>query len=290
MRPALPVLKAKCVMEKKMKIPHLLLSVLAVAAVLYTVHIATHSGFNFGILLVELITLCLVAWACFFERVNLFLATVPGRVLLAVLAVGAAVCIGVLSFLLYTAHGSPPSGSERVMVVLGCGLRGDKPSLMLRCRLDKAYSYYCEHPDILIVTTGGQGLNELVPEGRAMKQYLVAKGVPEEQIFSEEKSTSTEENFLFSRKLLAQKGVDPDQPVICVTNGYHCYRGREYARMAGFEQVSLLPAATPPTAVLPSYLREVMAAGYYWFFKSSRTGFLHPFVGILSAGKKFFYR
>ena len=115
------------------------------------------------------------------------------------------------------------------------------------------------------------------------------KGIPAQQIISEEKSTSTEENFLFARQLLEQAGYSADQPTVVVTNAFHCYRGREYARLAGFTQVTSLPAGIPVTAVLPSYLREVFAVLYYCVFKSSTTGWMAPMVGLMKLNKQYFY-
>ena len=88
-----------------------------------------------------------------------------------------------------------------------------------------------------------------------MRDYLVAQGVPEEQILVDDTSTSTEENLRNARALLEQ---------------------------AGFSQVRTLPAGISPISVMPCYFREVFAVLYYWVFKSSLTGWMHPFVGILS--------
>ena len=109
-----------------------------------------------------------------------------------------------------------------------------------------------------------------------MRDYLVARGVPEQQIISEEKSTSTEENFAFSRQLMEQAGLRAEEPILLVSNDFHCYRAKQYAAMAGFAKVTALAAPTPFTAIIPCYLREVAALVYYWLFRSSRTGFLHP--------------
>ena len=88
---------------------------------------------------------------------------------------------------------------------------------------------------------------------------------------------------------MEQAGLRAEEPILLVTNDFHCYRAKQYAAMAGFAKVTALAAPTPFTAISPCYLREVAALVYYWLFRSSRTGFLHPLVGILSAGKSLFY-
>ena len=277
-------------MNRKGKIMHIFLWGIAAVLAVYSLYLATHSNFNFGLLLVYGLTALALASAVFYEPLGRFCRTLPGRLLLAFLGLSAALGLGVLAFILASAHSAPPTGNEKAMVVLGAGLRGDRPSRMLRCRLDAAYEYYRSHPELIIVTTGGQGRDEWVPEGRAMKDYLVAKGVPEEKILSEEASTSTEENFLFSLPLLEERGITAQDEILLVTNGFHCCRALRYAAMAGFGKTAALPAPTPASAVLPSYMREVAAICYYWAFRSSRSGFMQPMVGILSLNKKIFYK
>ena len=119
---------------------------------------------------------------------------------------------------------------------------------------------------------------------------LIEKGLDSQRVLAECKSTSTEENFLFAKEILAQQGISAQEPVVYVTNAFHCYRGGVYAAMAGFTTAHALPAGIPLRSVLTCYLREAAAVIYYWLFKSSRTGFMQPLVGLLSLNKKFFYK
>ena len=111
-----------------------------------------------------------------------------------------------------------------------------------------------------------------------------------QRVLAECKSTSTEENFLFAKEILVQQGISAQEPVVYVTNAFHCYRGGVYAAMAGFTTAHALPDGIPLRSVLTCYLREAAAIIYYWLFKSSRTGFMQPLVGLLSLNKKFFYK
>lgn len=247
----------------------------------------THSSFNFGLVLVAL--LAVGAWIVrlFYAPLWAFVqASFLGKLLLALLILGTLFVLALVGFVIVNSYSHQPTGQEEIIVILGGGLRGDKPGTVLALRLDKAYEHWKAHPELRIVTTGGQGRDELRAEGAAMKDYLIAKGVPAESILDENLSTSTEENFAFALELLEERGYTTDTPIVVVTNAFHCYRGREYARMAGFHQVTSLPAGIPITAVLPCYLREAFALLYYWVFKSSRFGFMHRFVGILETGKK----
>ena len=157
---------------------------------------------------------------------------------------------------------------EKAVIVLGAGLRGERVTDLLARRLDAAYDYHLENPNAVIVVTGGQGPGEDIPEARAMKAYLVEKGVPEKQILEEASSTSTEENFCFAREILEQHGLSQDEPVAYVTNAFHCYRAAKYAAAAGFTNVNAIPASIGFSSVFPCYMREVMAVLYYWVFRT----------------------
>ena len=200
------------------------------------------------------------------------------------------VYLALIVFVSVSGYMNPPTGDERVIIVLGAGLHKDKPSKLLQCRLNKAYDYAAAHPDTLVITSGGQGRDEWLPEGDAMRDYLIAKGLPADRVLAESGSTSTEENFAFSLTILREHGFDETTPIVYVSNAFHCYRAGKYAALAGFTKATALPAATPWRSVLPCYLREALALLYYWVFKTSASGPMHAMVGLLELNKNFFYK
>lgn len=273
------------------KMPILFLYGLAAALVVYSVGLALTSNFNMGNLMVWLLAAAVTAYAVWHKPMHLwFHSTLGGKVVWWGLVIGAAVYAFLIGFVAVSGYAHPPSGQEKVMIVLGAGLRRDQPSTLLRYRLDKAYAYAAEHPDLLVVTSGGQGRDEWVPEGQAMRDYLVAKGLEPERVVAENASTSTEENFAFSLEILRQYGFDETTPIVYVSNAFHCYRAGRYAERAGFTQTAALAASTPWRSVLPCYLREALALAYYWGFKTSASGPMHALVGFLDLNKRFFYK
>lgn len=273
------------------KVLRMLWYILAGVLVLYSVGLALTSNFNMGNLVVWVLAAAVTVYAIWHEPLQRWFHTPgPGTVvgwLLVVIGIAYAALVG---FVAISGYANPPAGTEKVVIVLGAGLRRDKPSTLLRYRLDKAYDYAVEHPDVLVVTSGGQGRDEWVPEGQAMRDYLIAKGLDPDRIVAENASTSTEENFLFSLDLLRQYGFDENTPIVYVSNAFHCYRAGCYARRAGFTSAASLPASTPWRSVLPCYLREALALAYYWVFKTSTTGPMHAMVGLLDLNKRFFYK
>ncbi len=163
------------------------------------------------------------------------------------------------------AYVRPCHGDEQAVIVLGAGLNGEEPSTLLACRLDKAFNYVQKHPDIMVVVSGGQGSDEVISEAQAMKNYLVRKGLPEEQILMEDRSTTTMENFRYSATIMQENGLDITQPVAYCTNDFHCFRAGLYAEKEGYTQIRTLPAPTPSTGLILNYLREGPALIKYMF-------------------------
>lgn len=225
------------------------------------------TNFNLGTFLMYCITAALWVYTLFNRPIDRFCAAGPGRVLKILFFCGCAFAVGMMLFIAAAGVSDRAKGDEKAVVVLGAGLRGERVSSLLARRLNAAYDFYAAHPDVLIVVTGGQGPQEKVPEAHAMRDYLLAKGVPADKLLVEDKSTSTEENFLFARRLLEAAGVSPQEPVAYATNAFHCYRAGCYARAAGFADARAVPASIGFTSVLPCYLREVFAVLYYWAFK-----------------------
>lgn len=258
--------------------------VLAALLLALSVGITLTNNFNLGNLLVWLLTAVCAVYGLFTAPVDRFLTgTRPGRVVCAVLAVGFGFFLVVLGFILYGQWGGAADTKKdaKAVIVLGCAVHGQTPSLVLQQRLQTAYEYHLEHPETPIVVCGGQGPGEDIPEAEAMRRWLVNAGVLEGQIFCEDQSTSTEENFAFAGPILRALGVAGDDPVVYVTNGFHCYRAGRYAADQGFVNAAALPAPIAVSQILPCYLREVLAVVYYWAFKSPHTGFLKNMVGVM---------
>lgn len=153
---------------------------------------------------------------------------------------------------------APKSVSGDYAIILGAGLKGDKPSVSLDSRLQMAAEYLKQNQDIKVIVSGGQGKDEKISEAEAMKRYLISKGIEEERIIKEDKSTSTRENLLFSKKLLDGLGDSAAQGIIVITSDYHVYRTKAIADSIGME-VSVLSSVTPFYVRLNGSIREYFA-------------------------------
>ncbi len=249
---------------------------------------ALTSNFNFGNLAVWLMALACLVYTLFHRQIDAFALSGVGFIVKVLFFAGCALFLAVLCVILYGQWGSTPSGEEEIVIVLGCAVHGEEPSAVLVERLDTALAYYQAHPTVTLVVTGGQGAEEIIPEAVVMQRYLIAHGVPEAQVLVETQSSSTEENFRFSKILLEENGfvITTQTPIVYITNGFHCMRAGLYAQNEGFENATALAAGLPPMQYLPCYLREVFAVVYYAVFKSPSAGFLRNLVGVLHLGGK----
>lgn len=116
------------------------------------------------------------------------------------------------------------AGDPQVMVIFGCQVRRDGPSILLRDRLDTALDYLEDHPDIRIVVTGGKGDDEHMSEAQAMYDYLTARGVDGEKIWMEDQSRNTWQNINNTFALMEREGWDLTDDVLLVSSGFHLAR------------------------------------------------------------------
>lgn len=173
--------------------------------------------------------------------------------------------IGLISFLVVEGAIIRNSRPDRpivgvdYMIILGAGLNGEQLSLTLWERMQKGLDYLEKYPKVKVVVSGGQGPGEGIPEAEAMKRFLVEHGITDERIIKEDRSTSTMENFRFSKELLAkQPGFQNSERVGVITNDFHLFRSKILARRNGLIPLGI-PSPTPWYLVPNVYLREYFA-------------------------------
>jgi uncharacterized SAM-binding protein YcdF (DUF218 family) len=145
------------------------------------------------------------------------------------------------------------SGFDAI-IVLGCGLDGERVTPLLAGRLERAIRLHArEATPPLLVVSGGRGPGETVTEAEAMQAYLRDRGVPDDHIRREDQARTTEENLRFAAGLLTGA-----RRVVVVTSNYHVFRAAVECRRLGLP----FHATGAPTAryFLPSALLREFAA------------------------------
>ncbi|WP_295214480.1 YdcF family protein [Ruminococcus sp.] len=236
-------------------IPELILLFFFVAPVFKRICNPGNIGGALGCLFLIALTLFPHALGQLFRRIWEHLPGKIGLSVLGVLVAAGLIFSGIMSVQMARAIADTPKTPETV-VVLGCKVRGTKPSAMLTRRLEAALEYLDENPSVSCVVTGGQGAGEDIPEGQAMKLWLVEHGVAEERILVEDQSTDTQENLRNAAEILEENRLGTE--IVIVTDGFHQYRAELLAEKAGLE-ASAYSAYTNPLYVPTYWVREWMA-------------------------------
>jgi uncharacterized SAM-binding protein YcdF (DUF218 family) len=141
---------------------------------------------------------------------------------------------------------SVPAGVPiQAIIILGSGTPNCQASPALTARLDQGLVQAQRSPAAKVVVSGGQDFGMHCTEADIMADYLIARGVAADRLIREGRSTSTEENLVFSRSLLVEQGVDAAGSIVVVTSDFHVRRAVGIARKAGFSEVFSVGAATP---------------------------------------------
>lgn len=182
--------------------------------------------------------------------------------LITTLALLGALAFGVLfGLLIYREHTLPRPGSVDAMIVLGAQVNPDgTPSVQLEWRLTKALEVY-QTKRTPIVVTGAQGADEPRTEASVMREWLIARGVPPEDIRMDESSMNTRENIANAMQYLP--GV---KDVLIVTSDYHLPRAMQIARDQGLNP-SGVGSPIKPEYWWKNHLRETLAWGKYYLQK-----------------------
>lgn len=221
--------------------------------------------FNVGNLFGMGVACVLIIYTVFYKRVNefikhrlekrwfkgAFVALSAFVTAFGILFLGSLVRIGFID--------SDAESDDVTLVVLGCQVKGDKPSLMLSERLSAAENYLSEHPKARCIVSGGRGEDEMISEAECMFNYLTAAGIDGERIFLEDRSTSTYENLSYSAQIMDEEGLS--KKIGIVTNEFHEYRAGKIAKKQGLESFAV-PAKTL-FILRPTFcVREVFALWY----------------------------
>lgn len=188
------------------------------------------------------------------------------NIVFAVVAYLECMLIGTIAVSVRAARGVPDMDRD-YMLILGCQIRkdGTLPRL-LQQRADRALEFAqmqknAGGKDVIFVPSGGQGSDEIMPEAHAIRNYLLAAGVAPERILTEDRSTSTLENFRFSMQRI-QETTDLAEPKIAfATTNYHVFRAGMLAAQLGVNAQGI-GSRTKSYYWINAFIREFIATLY----------------------------
>lgn len=149
-------------------------------------------------------------------------------------------------------------------VILGAAVwSGDKPSPVLRERINTGYDLLQNGTVQFLVLTGGNAPNEL-PEAEVARRELLKRGVDPTRIVHETSTSSTLEQILFIRDDLLKQGW---KSFIIVSDQFHLKRALEICAFNGVDARGI-SSESPlgPQNLAIYHLRESVALILYWMF------------------------
>ena len=192
---------------------HIICFTAGIVCALYFIILLIYSGFTSAFYLVwPAMAVCFLLLGWLFH-IHFFAQLPPSvrGILLAFVAISILTFAGVEGMILRAATLDPACGLDYV-IVLGAHVRSTGPSRALALRLDAALDY-------------------------AMKTYLETHGLSSDRILTEDQSTNTRENLIFSAELIPEGAT-----VGIITNGFHVCRSLHLADALGYEHAYGIPA------------------------------------------------
>lgn len=137
---------------------------------------------------------------------------------------------GVLYFLIARQARADESRPADVIVVFGAAEYSGKPSPAYKRRLDHAAELYQRGLAPMIIATGGAGGDPRFSEGQVGRDYLVARGIPQDKVIAE---TEAEDTLESAARLAAIMRANGMKTCIASSDGYHMFRIKRMMRRQG---------------------------------------------------------
>ena len=137
------------------------------------------------------------------------------------------------------------------IVVFGTAQYNGVPSPVLAARLDHAIELYRKGLAPVIVVTGGNQPGDRFTEATASANYLITRGVPDDDVLREVSGTSSWQSLAAAANFLGDRDI---KDVVLVSDPFHSLRIRAMADELG------LDAHSSPTRTSP--IRGVSEARY----------------------------
>lgn len=139
------------------------------------------------------------------------------------------------------------------IMVLGCKVNGNEPSMMLRLRLDKGIEVYNGMKDVKLLLTGDHGQVEY-DEVNVMRDYTLNYVNDKSDIFLDHAGFSTYDSMYRAKEVF---GIDK---MIVVTQEYHLYRALYIADELGIEVYGVRADDLPYQVInTKNEIREMLA-------------------------------
>ncbi len=144
------------------------------------------------------------------------------------------------------------------IIVLGCKVDGNYPSVMLKNRLDKGIDVY-HTLNSKIILSGDHGRNEY-DEVNVMRDYLLTKEIDTKDIFLDHAGFSTYDSIYRAKFIFNAKKI------VIVTQKYHISRALYIAKELGIEAYGVIADDIPYKGIMfKNEIREILSRDKNFF-------------------------
>lgn len=148
------------------------------------------------------------------------------------------------------------------LMILGYRVKDNTIDPTLRSRIDAAAEYLKSNPKVIAIPCGGfTQKGQEKSEAEIIGAELIKSGIDENRIILEDKSKTTEENFINAKAIIDEKASADTKKTAFLSSELHLYRAGLLAKQIGFE-VTTLPAESPSNVKVQNYLREALILMY----------------------------
>lgn len=138
------------------------------------------------------------------------------------------------------------------ILVLGAGIRYNKPTPMLEDRLLTGIDLYNNQISNKILASGDH-MNKNYDEVNVMKDYLISRKIPSSDIFMDHAGISTYDSIYRAKHIFKAKKI------IIITQKYHLYRALYIAKTLNIEAYGVASNPRIYANQLPRDIREFLA-------------------------------
>jgi uncharacterized SAM-binding protein YcdF (DUF218 family) len=135
---------------------------------------------------------------------------------------------------------------SNAIVVFGAAQYYGRPSPVYKARLDHAFALYQSQIAPVVITTGGSGADVRFNEGGVGHDYLMRRGIPDQNLIAETQSSDTAESAERIAVIMRRNRMNT---CTAVSDEYHVFRIRKLLEHEGMKvYVAPRPDSRPKSA------------------------------------------
>ena len=188
-----------------------------------------------------------------------FLTVLSWRLLLLAIAGALLLFLGITGMRIARAASETPAHKADAIVIFGAAEYAGRPSPVYRARLDHGFELFKKGMAPVVITTGGAGQDPDFSEGGVGRDYLLRRGIPEQNLIGETQSSDTARS---AERVANIMHVNHMHTCIAVSDAYHVFRIRALLEHEGVQvEVSPRPESRPHSLVqrFVAVMREAMS-------------------------------